>query len=69
VFCKIWGFQGDNNEESRLLGYKIPARTSQELHYVSATESSQLKLCKIWGFHGKDYEEGSLLGCYAVRLL
>jgi hypothetical protein len=34
-------------EECRLLGYKTPLRTSQETHYVSATESSQLMLCKI----------------------
>jgi hypothetical protein len=34
-------------EESRLLGYKIPVRTSQETHYVSATELSRLMLCKI----------------------
>jgi hypothetical protein len=33
--------------ECRLLGYKNPVRTSQETHYVSATESSQLMLCKI----------------------
>jgi hypothetical protein len=30
----------------RHLGYKIPVRTSQETHYVSATERSQLMLCK-----------------------
>jgi hypothetical protein len=29
------------------LGYKNPLRTSQETHYVSATEFSQLMLCKI----------------------
>jgi hypothetical protein len=29
------------NEECRLLGYKNPVRTSQETHYVSATESSR----------------------------
>jgi hypothetical protein len=34
-------------EECRLLGYKIPVHTSQETHYVSTTESSQLMLCKI----------------------
>jgi hypothetical protein len=33
--------------EDCLLGYKNPVRTSQETHYVSATESSQLMLCKI----------------------
>jgi hypothetical protein len=36
--------------------------TSQETHYLSATEGSQLMLCKIWGFHGGDYEECRLLG-------
>jgi hypothetical protein len=34
-------------EERRFLGYKIPVRTSQETHYVSATESSLLMMCKI----------------------
>jgi hypothetical protein len=36
--------------------------TSQETHYVSATESSQLMLCNICGFHGGDYEEFRLMG-------
>jgi hypothetical protein len=49
-------------EECRLLGYNNPVCTSQETHYVSATESSQLMLGKIWGFHGSDYEECRLLG-------
>jgi hypothetical protein len=39
-----------NPEECRLLRYKIPVRTSQETHYFSATESSQLMLCKIEAF-------------------
>jgi hypothetical protein len=60
--CKIWGFHGGDYEEWRLLGYKNPVRTSQETHYVSTTESSQLMLCKIWGFHGVDCEECRLLG-------
>jgi hypothetical protein len=34
-------------EECRLLGYKNPVRTSQETHYFSTTESSQLMLCRI----------------------
>jgi hypothetical protein len=38
------------------MGYKTPVRTSQETHYVSATEPSRLILCKILGFHGGDYE-------------
>jgi hypothetical protein len=33
-------------EECRLLVYKNPLLTSQESHYVSATELSQLILCK-----------------------
>jgi hypothetical protein len=37
-------------------------RTSQETHYVSATELSRLMLYKIYGFHGSDYEECRLLG-------
>jgi hypothetical protein len=32
-------------EECRLLGYENPLRTSQETHYISATESSRLMLC------------------------
>jgi hypothetical protein len=61
VTCKIWGFHGGVYEECRLLGYKNPVRTSQETHYVSATEPSQLMLCKNWGFHGGVYEECLLL--------
>jgi hypothetical protein len=45
--CKIWGFHGSGYEECRLLEYKNPVRTSQETHYISVTESSQLMLCKI----------------------
>jgi hypothetical protein len=60
--CKIWGFHGGHYEEYCLLGYKTPVRNSQETHYVSTTESSQLMLCKIWRFHGDDYEECRLLG-------
>jgi hypothetical protein len=55
--------------ECRLLGYKNTVRTSQETHYVSATESSQLMLRKISNFHGGDYEEWRILGSYAVWLL
>jgi hypothetical protein len=64
--CKIWGFHGSDYEECHLLGYN-PVRTSQETHYVSATELSRLMLCKIWGFHGSDYEECPLLGYNPVR--
>jgi hypothetical protein len=34
----------DRGEEFRLLRYKKPVRTSQETHYVSATDSSLLML-------------------------
>jgi hypothetical protein len=57
------------HEECRLLGYKNPLLTSQETHYISTTEASQLMLCKISGFHGSDYEECRPLGCYAMWLL
>jgi hypothetical protein len=60
--CNFWGFHGSDYEECRLPGYKNPVCTSQETHYISATESSQLMLCKVWGFHGCDYEECRLLG-------
>jgi carbonic anhydrase len=61
MFCKTGGFQAGDNEEWRLLGHKNPVRTSQEAHYVSATEPSRLMLGKIGGFHGGDYEECHLL--------
>jgi hypothetical protein len=44
------------------IGYKNPVRTSQETHYVSATEHNRLMLCKTWGFHGGDNEQCRLLG-------
>jgi hypothetical protein len=47
MLCKISGVHGGDYEECRLLGYKTPVRTSQEAHYVSATELSQLMVCKI----------------------
>jgi hypothetical protein len=62
MLCKIWNFHSSDYKECRLLGYKTPVPTSQETHYVSATESSQLMLCKIWSFHSGDYEECRLLG-------
>jgi hypothetical protein len=58
-----------DQDQCRLLGYKNLVRTSQETHYISATESSRLMLRKILGFHGSDHEECSLLGCYALWLL
>jgi hypothetical protein len=62
MLCKVWGSHGGDYGECRLLGYKTPIRTSQETHYVSATESSRLMLCKVWGFHGDDYGECRPLG-------
>jgi hypothetical protein len=59
---KIRGAQSGHYEECYLLGYKTRVHTSQETHYVSATESNQLMLRKIFGFHGSDYEECRLLG-------
>jgi hypothetical protein len=59
---KIWGFHCSDYEECCLLGYQNPVRTSQEMHYVSTTDPSQLMLCKIWDFHSCDYEECCLLG-------
>jgi hypothetical protein len=68
MLCKIWGFHGGDYYECRLVGYKNPVRTSQETHYVSATELSRLIICKIWGFHGSDYDGSRLLGYkYPVR--
>jgi hypothetical protein len=58
---KTRGFRGGGYEQHRLLGYKNPVRTSHEIHYVSATESSQLILREIGGFHSSDYEERRLL--------
>jgi hypothetical protein len=62
MLCDIRGFHGGDYEECRLLGYKTPARTSQETYYVSATESSQLMPCKFWGFQGGDHEDCRFLG-------
>jgi hypothetical protein len=59
---KVLGCHGSAYEECRLLRYKNPVRTSQETHYISATEPSRLMLCKIWAFHGGDYEECRPLG-------
>jgi hypothetical protein len=68
VNAKISGFHGGDYEECRLLAYKNPVHTSQETHYVSATEPSVLILSKIWDFHCDDCE-GCLLGCYAMWIL
>jgi hypothetical protein len=69
ILWKIWGFYCNDYEECRHLGYKNPIRSSQETHYISATESSRLMLCKIWSSHGDDYEECRLLGSDAAWLL
>jgi hypothetical protein len=68
IHLNIYRIKHCEREEWRLLGYKNPVRTSQETHYFSTTESSQLMLCKIWGFQGSDYEECRLLGNYLVWL-
>jgi hypothetical protein len=47
ITCKNLDVHSGDYEEWRLLRYKNPVRTSQETHYVSATELSQLMLCKI----------------------
>jgi hypothetical protein len=65
---KIWGFRRGDYEECLLLGCKSPVRTSEEEHFVSATEPSRLILRKVWGVHEGDYEE-CLLKCYAVWVL
>jgi hypothetical protein len=57
MLSKICGYHGSDYEECRLLGYKHPGHTSQETHYVSATELSRLMLYKISGFQGGDYEK------------
>jgi hypothetical protein len=59
---KTWGFHGSDYEECPLIGYKNPARTSQETHYFSARVPSRLMLCKIWGILGGNYEECRHLG-------
>jgi hypothetical protein len=60
--CKIWGLQDSDYEEYPIPQHKNPVCTSQETHYVSATEPSRLMLRKFWGFHSGDYEECRLLG-------
>jgi hypothetical protein len=69
MLCEILGFYGGDCVECRIKGYENPVRTSEETHYVSAADPSQLMLCTICGFHGGDYEECRLLGCHAVCLL
>jgi hypothetical protein len=57
----IWRCSTGKEEECRLLGYNNQVRTSQQTHYISATEPNQLMLCKTWGSHSCDNEEYSLL--------
>jgi hypothetical protein len=47
MLCKIWGFNGGNYEDWRVLEYKNLIRTLQETRCISATEASRLMLCKI----------------------
>jgi hypothetical protein len=63
------GFHDGNYEECRLLRYKNPVHTLQNIYYVSATETCRIMLCTILGCHGGDYEECRLLEFYAVWLL
>jgi hypothetical protein len=58
---KIWNFYRGDYEECRLLRYKKAVRTTQEKHYVSATNLDLLMLCKILCFHRGNYEEYRLL--------
>jgi hypothetical protein len=46
-YVRFGVLNGSDYEECRLLGYNNPIRTSQETHYVSATEHSRLMVCKI----------------------
>jgi hypothetical protein len=43
----MYSFHGGDYEECRLLGNKNPVCTSQETHYISATELSLLMVCRI----------------------
>jgi hypothetical protein len=47
MLCKICGFQGDDYEECRLLGYKKSQFVSHRKHCVSTTKPSLLMLCEI----------------------
>jgi hypothetical protein len=69
MLYRIEDFRDGDYEECRLLGYKDPVCTSQETHYVSATEPSRLMLCKVEGFHSDDYEEYLLVGCDSMWVL
>jgi hypothetical protein len=48
--------------------YSATKNITEETHYFSAKELSQLMLCKICGLHGGNYEEFRLLEYYAVLL-
>jgi hypothetical protein len=54
----LWGYHGGDYEGCRLLGYKNPVRTSQETHYISATEQGRLILCRNWGFTAVTMKNG-----------
>jgi hypothetical protein len=53
-------------KECRLLGYRNPVCNSQDTHYVSVTEPSQLILPKTLGFHDADCDVCRLLGYAAM---
>jgi hypothetical protein len=42
-FVRFEMYHSSDHEECRPLGYKRPVRTSQETHYISATEAIRLK--------------------------
>jgi hypothetical protein len=48
--CKVWGRDGSDYDECRLLGYNNPFCTSQEIHYFFATEHNRLMLLKYQVF-------------------
>jgi hypothetical protein len=47
MYFRDFRFHSGEFEECRLVGYKIPAHTSQGTPYFSATELRRLMLCKI----------------------
>jgi hypothetical protein len=48
---------------------KNPVHTSQEIHYISATDTSRLILCNIWCLHCSYYDECCLHRCYKIPTL
>jgi hypothetical protein len=69
MLYKIWGHDGGDYEECRLLRYENAVRTSQETYHISATEFNRLMLYMIRDFHRGNYKECRLLRYYAVCIL